>query len=93
MVRGVKKQVIEVLNTENEFFERAILVVSEQYADWEKGRLDRKAKEYIGSVTPANVDEVKPENYRNDRVRLLLSAIKYCFFTMLGGALVYFFLR
>ena len=37
MVRGVHKKIIEVADTQNEFFERAILIVKEGFRDEDSG--------------------------------------------------------
>ena len=46
MVRGVHKKIIEVSDTQNEFFERAILIVKESFRDEDPERLRQKAGDY-----------------------------------------------
>ena len=49
MVRGVHKKIIEVADTQNEFFERAILAVKEGSRDEDPERLRQKAGDYVFS--------------------------------------------
>ena len=50
MVRGVHKKIIEVADTQNEFFERAILIVKEGFRDEDPERLRQK-----GIPLPASI--------------------------------------
>lgn len=55
MIRGVKKQVIEVNVTESKYFDRAILLVSDRYCELDSLKLRSKAKEYVLAVNPENI--------------------------------------
>lgn len=44
MVRGVHKKIIEVADTQNEFFERAILIVKEGFREEDPERLQPKSR-------------------------------------------------
>ncbi|MBE6788141.1 MAG: hypothetical protein E7539_00570 [Ruminococcaceae bacterium] len=94
MIRGVKKQVIEVLNTENEYFEKAILVVSDRYIECDRARLRRKAAEYVSSITPFSVSEenVKAKK-RVNIMKKVFCALKYFAVSGIGAAVVYFVVR
>ena len=50
MVRGVHKKIIEVSDTQNEFFERAILIVKESFRDEDPERLRQKAGDYVSQM-------------------------------------------
>ena len=50
MVRGVHKKIIEVADTQNEFFERAILIVKEGSRDEDPERLRQKAGDYVSQM-------------------------------------------
>ena len=50
MVRGVHKKIIEVADTQNEFFERAILIVKEGFRDEDPEQLRRKAGDYVSQM-------------------------------------------
>lgn len=55
MIRGVKKQVIEVNVTESKYFDRAILLVSDRYCELDSLKLRSKAKEYVLAINPENI--------------------------------------
>ena len=94
MIRGVNKQVIEVLNTENEYFERAILVVSERYAECNRAKLDRKANEYVAGIVPFSESyEKRNEKLPKKLKKTLLQTAKYLAFSGVGAAVVYFIVR
>ena len=50
MVRGVHKKIIEVADTQNEFFERAILIVKEGSREQDPDRLRQKADDYVSHM-------------------------------------------
>ena len=94
MIRGVNKQVIEVLNTENEYFERAILVVSERYAECNRAKLDRKANEYIAGIVPFSESfDKRKEKMPRKLQKTIVETAKYLAFSGMGAAVVYFIVR
>ncbi|MEE1279544.1 MAG: hypothetical protein UHH95_01785 [Oscillospiraceae bacterium] len=93
MIRGVKKQIIEVLNTENEYFERAILVVSDEYSEYERSKLDRRAREYVSSLSWGQISDCKRKKRGTDRVGRVLGVLKYFAVSGLGAAVTYFIVR
>jgi hypothetical protein len=94
VIRGAKKQVIEVLNTENEYFEKAILVVSDRYLETDRSRLDKKAKEYVSAINPfSSTDGVEKKVESQDNVKKLLTVLGYFASAALGATLVYFVVR
>ena len=93
MIRGVKKQIIEVINTDNEFFEKAILVVSDEYSEYERSKLDRRAKEYVSSLSWGMVSDVKKKKKSGDRVSKFLGILKYFAVSGVGAAVTYFIIR
>lgn len=93
MLRGVKKQIIEVTNTENEYFEKAILVVSDKYMECDRAKLSRKATEYVCSINPFDWREEKKTKKISPKALKLLGIFKYVFATGAGAAAVYFAIR
>lgn len=93
MIRGVKKQIIEVLNTENEYFERAILVVSDEYSEYERSKLDRRAREYVSTLSWGQISDYKRKKRGTDRVGRVLGVLKYFAVSGLGAAVTYFIVR
>lgn len=47
MIKGVNRQIIEVTETGNEYFERALLVVRPGFADVAQGRLHEEAQNLV----------------------------------------------
>lgn len=50
MLKGVNRRIIEISNTENKYFERAIVFVKPQYNNSDEATLKREADGYISSV-------------------------------------------
>ena len=93
MLRGVKKQIIEVTNTENEYFEKAILVVSDRYMECDRAKLSRKATEYVCSINPFDWREEKRVKKISPKALKLLGVFKYVFASGAGAAILYFAIR
>ncbi len=93
MIRGVKKQIIEVLNTENEYFEKAILIVSDEYAEYDRIKLKRRAQEFISDISIGYVSNKKDSKKVGDRVGRVFGVLKYFAVSGLGAAVAYFIVR
>lgn len=50
MVKGVNKNIIEVHDISNEFFEKAILFVKPEYALFDNEKLFKEAKRYVNNA-------------------------------------------
>lgn len=51
MLRGTNRSIIEINETDNKYFERALLFVKPEFGDLSPERLTREAKRMIGSIT------------------------------------------
>ena len=51
MLRGTNKSIIELSETENRYFERALLFVKPEFVNLSPERLNREAKKMLGSLT------------------------------------------
>lgn len=51
MLRGTNRSIIEINETENKYFERALLFVKPEFGNLSPERLTREAKRMIGSIT------------------------------------------
>ena len=82
MVRGVHKKIIEVADTQNEFFERAILIVKEGSRDEDPERLRQKAGDYVSQMGNVALARRKKKNFYAVWGRhwqsLLLVSLWYC---------------
>lgn len=50
MIRGTNKYVIDINDTGNQYYERAILFIKPQYADAERDALEKEAKKLIKRI-------------------------------------------
>lgn len=70
MLRGVNKQIIEINETENKLFERAVLYVRPEYSDLSATKLYNSAKEFIkdAAVNDLWCVDIKNEN-NSDKIK------------------------
>lgn len=93
MLRGVNKSIIEILETENQYFEKVILFVRPNHLEKDKVFLDKKAKEYVNEV---NLKPVLPGDKPVTTAKsspLMYSIVKFGSAAAAGGALVALLLR
>lgn len=50
MVRGTNKRIIEINDTQNPYFERAVLYLKDSQADSCKKTLESQAQHFLGSI-------------------------------------------
>lgn len=74
MIKGVNKQVLEINETQNGFFEKAIFFVKPEYSGMGEGRLRESARKEIES---AGKPPVRMYRYKNDRIKntIILTAV------------------
>lgn len=51
MLRGTNKSIIEISETENKYFEKALLFVKPEFSNLSPERLSREAVRMVGSIT------------------------------------------
>ena len=51
MLRGINKQVVEVVDTENEYFEKAILFVKAEKQERDEKTIKQRASEYVKGIS------------------------------------------
>lgn len=66
MIKGVNKQVLEISETQNGFFEKAIFFVKPEYSGMGEGRLKESARREIEN---AGKPPVRNYRYKNQRVK------------------------
>ncbi|MBR4286121.1 MAG: hypothetical protein IKT55_00285 [Clostridia bacterium] len=69
MLKGVNKQVLEIAETENGFFEKAIFFVKPEYSGMSEGRLRESARREIESVGKPPLSK----SFATQRKQLLLT--------------------
>ena len=74
MIKGVNKQVLEISETQNGFFEKAIFFVKPEYSGMGEGRLKESARREIEN---AGKPPVRNYRYKNQRVKnaVIVSAV------------------
>ena len=50
MIKGVNRQVLEITNTENTYFERVIFFVKPEYGNEDRAKLKKEAENYASSA-------------------------------------------
>jgi len=82
MIKGVNKQILEVTNTENPYFDKIIFFVKPEYKNEDRKKLQKEA-ESLATITQ------KPPRTRISKKRIF-GAIGYSvLFTLAGFALSY----
>lgn len=79
MIRGVNKHIIEVVNTENDYFEKAILFVNPNKADAGQREIMHVASDYLGSME-------QPVRQKRKSRRVAVSILKLALVFALGVA-------
>lgn len=90
LLRGVKKQIVEVVNTENEFFEKAFLIVSDKYLECDNQKLSKKANEYVSAINPFVSTSFSSSKKGVDKRKLLFDLMKYIGFSGIGAIIALF---
>ena len=73
MIRGINKQIIEVLDTGNTYYEKAYLIIKPEFCTAEPELLEREARKVLKTMdAPSNMK--KSQDRLAWRVRLLAAA-------------------
>lgn len=81
MIKGVNKQVLEINDRENGFFEKAIFFVKPEYSGFSEGRLRESAKKELSEIG------APPKTNREKRQFALKKLLYAASFSVLGIAL------
>ncbi len=66
MIKGINHQVIEVTDTDNRYYERALLVVRPEYASISREVLEKEARRLLQKMD--TVSTAKPKSVRLSRL-------------------------
>lgn len=80
MIKGVSKQILEVTNTENPYFERVIFFVKPEHQSENQAKLQRQAEDIVGSCK-------KPPKIRISRKKVITTVLGSVLFTLTGCAI------
>ncbi|HCA29630.1 MAG TPA: hypothetical protein DEP23_08725 [Ruminococcaceae bacterium] len=90
MIKGVNRQIIEVIDTGNEYFERALLVVRPRFADTKPGRLHDEAQRFARNA--GGYTSLRLNRKRNVK-QLILHGGSFGAVGIVIGALIMSFIR
>ncbi len=74
MIKGVNKQVLEINETQNSFFEKAIFFVRPEYSGMSEGKLRESAKKEF------DVAGIPPRQKSQFKIRARDAVLSGCFF-------------
>lgn len=80
MIKGVNKQILEVTNTENPYFEKIIFFVKPEYKNEDRKKLQKEA-EALATIAQ------KPPRTKVSKKRIIRIVLNSALFTMAGIAL------
>ena len=86
MLKGVNKKVVEVVETENDYFEKAILFIKAEKQERDEITLRQRASEYLRSIRYTPRRHVPFP-------KMALSALRFAAAMALGAAAAGFFLH
>ena len=73
MLKGINRYVIEVTNTDNIYYERAILIVRPEFAEEERRVLEKEAKKMLKEMNAPSI--IKNKKQIAKKVLWLLGAV------------------
>lgn len=82
MIKGVNKQVLEISETQNGFFEKAIFFVKPEYSGMGEGRLKESARKEIEN---AGKPPVRSYKYKNERIKNVIKITAVFIFGVIIG--------
>ncbi len=85
MIKGVNKQVLEINETENSFFEKAIFFVKPQYTGMSEGKLKERANEEL--LNTGKIPVTKAQSAKGRLKSALKTALPLGFGIALGAVI------
>jgi len=73
MIKGVNRKIIEVADTGNKYFERAILFVNPQFT--EPREVEKQARKYISTATPPSGTMTRQQIVRARKMKKIIKLI------------------
>lgn len=77
MIKGISHQIIEVTDTQNRYYERALLILKPEYASISREILEKEAKKLLAKMD--TISAVKPKNVFFSRL------LSYCLVGAIGA--------
>ena len=93
MVRGTNKRIIEINDTQNPYFERAVLYLKDSQADSPAKALEHQAQTFLSSIRSPFLRGTKPPCLRRLSSHRIIGAIKLLLSAAAGGGITFLFLH
>lgn len=77
MIKGISHQIIEVTDTQNRYYERALLILRPEYASVSREILEKEAKKLLTKMD--TMSSIKPKNVFFSRI------LSYCLVCAIGA--------
>ena len=85
MIKGVNRTIIEVTDTGNIYYERALLVLRPEYANVHRSLMEKEAKKMLMSMTaPSSIKKSHAVGYRFVRLGAAARAGAFLTYILLG---------
>lgn len=82
MIKGVNKQILEVTNTENPYFEKIIFFIKPEYKNEDRKKLESEAKTLAQTAQ-------KPPKIKMSKRQILRILLNSMLFTLAGCAITF----
>lgn len=87
MIKGINKQVLEIIETNNGYFEKALFFVKPEYSGYSENKLREMAQNEISN---ALIPPKQRHNKKYNKLKIILSAFSIFIFGVILGFLVSF---
>ena len=88
MIKGINKQVLEVLEPSNDYFEKALFFVKPEYSGYSENKLKELAQNELKSVIKPPLQK-STKNFKN--IKFIISGISIFIFGIFLGFILSFF--
>ena len=88
MIKGINKQVLEVLEPSNDYFEKALFFVKPEYSGYSENKLKELAQNELKSVIKPPLQK-STKNFKN--IKLIISGFSIFIFGIFLGFILSFF--
>ncbi len=93
MVRGTNKRIIEINDTQNPYFERAVLYVKDSRADSPRKSLESQAQNFLSNIRTPLLHGSKPKFLYSSKGRFWFFALQFLFSAGIGSVITLLFLH
>ena len=93
MVRGTNKRIIEINDTQNPYFERAVLYLKDTQANSSRKMLENQAQNFLGNLRSPFLHRTKPSLLCSSSAQRWLGAAKLLLSAAAGGGITFLLLR